>query len=72
MGARSERPKNRRVKLVGGGFKWTRGGGRSGGSLKSMRRAMRRTAKRLTGDARKNMKAQITALMKTKQARQAA
>jgi hypothetical protein len=37
-----------------------------------MRRAMRRTAKKLTGDARKNMKAQITALMKTKQARQAA
>lgn len=71
MGARSERPRNRRIRIVGGGFRWTRGGGKSGGSLKSMRRSMRRTAKRLTGDARKNMKAQIAALMKSKQTRSA-
>lgn len=71
MGARSERPKNRRVRLVGGGHKWTRGGGKSGGSLKSLRRGMRRQAKKLTGAARKDLKAQITALMHAKQARQA-
>lgn len=72
MSARSERPKNRRIKLVGGGFKWTRGGGKSGGSLKSLRRGMRRQAKKLTGAARKDMKAQVASLMKAKQVRKGA
>jgi hypothetical protein len=69
MSARSERPKNRRIRIVGGGFRWTRGGGKSGGSLKSMRRGLRRQAKKLTGAARKDMKSQIAALMRSKQAR---
>lgn len=47
MGAKSERPKNRRVRLVGGGYKWTRGGSgtSSGSSSKSARRALRRQIK---------------------------
>jgi hypothetical protein len=70
MSARSERPKNRKIRIVGGGFRWTRGGGKSGGSLKSMRRGMRRQAKKMTGSARKNMKDQIASLMRAKQARE--
>lgn len=69
MSARSERPKNRKIRIVGGGFRWTRGGGKSGGSLKSMRRGMRRQSKKLTGSARKNMRDQIASLMRAKQAR---
>lgn len=71
MGARSERPKNRKIKVVGGGIRWTRGGGKSGGSLKSMRRGLRKQAKKLTGSARKGMRDQIAQLMRAKQARSA-
>lgn len=45
MSAASERPKNRTVKIVGGGSRKARGGTKSGGSVKAIRRALRKTAK---------------------------
>lgn len=46
MGASSERPKNRKIKIVGGGFRWTReSNGKQSGSMKSQRRAARRVEK---------------------------
>jgi hypothetical protein len=74
MSAKSERPKNRRVKLVGGGYKWTRGGEKAtGGSLKARRRALRQNLKRnkrdMTVSERKAIKEQIAALMAQKDGR---
>jgi hypothetical protein len=46
MGAKSERPKNRKIKIVGGGFRWTRQStGKQSGSMKALRRAARRIEK---------------------------
>lgn len=46
MGAKSERPKNRRIKIVGGGFRWTRQAtGKQSGSMKALRRAARKAEK---------------------------
>jgi len=47
MSAKAERPKNRRVKLVGGGYRYTRQSQGTGGSLKSQRRKLRQQAKGL-------------------------
>ena len=47
MSASAERPKNRRVKVVGGGYRFTRGGAKSGGSVKAIRRSLRKKAKEL-------------------------
>lgn len=74
MSAKSERPKNRRVKLVGGGYKWTRGGAKTtGGSLKSRRRSLRHTLKTKKRDLsvaeRKAIKQQIADLLAQKDGR---
>lgn len=49
MSAKAQRPRNRTVKLVGGGSRKLRQGagpkGSKGGSLKSMRRALRQALK---------------------------
>lgn len=58
MSARSERPKNRRVKLVGGGTRRLRGStdaATKGGSLKAQRRALRQALKRDKRGKAKNM-----------------
>lgn len=74
MASKSERPKNRRVKLVGGGYKWTRGGVKAtGGSLKARRRSLRHSLKRnkrgMSVAERKAIKEQIAALMASKDGR---
>lgn len=75
MSAPSERPKNRRVKLVGGGYKWTRDRKvGSGGSIKSQRRKLRQAAKGLRGRTdtvaqRKVIKEQIAGLLAQKDGR---
>lgn len=74
MSARSEKPKNRRVKLVGGGYKWTRGGDKStGGSVKAQRRKLRQTLKSrkrdMSVEERKAIKAQIAQLLAQKDGR---
>lgn len=75
MSAKSERPKNRRIKLVGGGYRWTRQGPKntSGGSLKSRRRSLRHTLKTkkrdMTVAERKAIKVQIAGLMAQKDGR---
>jgi len=38
----AERRKNRRIRLVGGGYRWLRDSQESGGGIKSRRRALRR------------------------------
>lgn len=57
MSAKSERLKNRTVKIVGGGTRRTRSSsvtGTKGGSLKAQRRALRQSLKRdKTGKAKK-------------------
>lgn len=75
MSAKSERPRNRTVKLVGGGTRRLRGGGgaNKGGSIKSMRRAIRQQIKdkrSLTPEARRALKHQLTELLKRKDGRQ--
>lgn len=77
MSARSEKPKNRRVKLVGGGFRHTRqeNSGGSGSSAKSVRRALRKQAKakglskEQRSAARKFAKQQIREMFIAKNAR---
>lgn len=76
MSAASERPKNRRVKLVGGGYKWTRDRkADSGGSIKSQRRKLRQAARGLRGRdsdtvaQRKVIKEQIAGLLAQKDGR---
>lgn len=73
MSARSERPKNRRIKLVGGGYRWTRGDGenKSGGSLKSMRRTLRQQLKNkeLNPEVRRAMKVRLAELLAQKDGR---
>jgi hypothetical protein len=74
MASKSERPKNRRVKLVGGGYKWTRGGtNTTGGSCKSRRRSLRHTLKTKKRDLsvaeRKAIKQQIADLLAQKDGR---
>lgn len=77
MSAKSERPKNRRVKLVGGGYKWTRdrsGASGTGGSLKAQRRKLRQQAKNLRGRKetvaqRKEIKQRIAELLASKDGR---
>ncbi len=75
MSARAERQKNRRVHIVGGGFRWTRQSneGKSGGSAKSMRRAMRRTArsKELTPSIRRAAKEQVREMLLAKNRKRA-
>jgi hypothetical protein len=74
MSAKSERPKNRRVKLVGGGTRKTRSrASESGGSLKSQRRKLRQELKKekrnLTVAQRKVIKEQIASLLAQKDGR---
>lgn len=46
MGARSEKPRNKRIRLVGGGFRWTRTpNGVKGGTMKAQRRLARKLEK---------------------------
>lgn len=46
MSAKAERQRNRRIKLVGGGYRWTREAAPdTGGSMKAKRRAARKAAK---------------------------
>lgn len=71
MGAKSERPKNRRVKLVGGGYKWTRSANSStGSSAKSIRRAMRRKSKFMTPEQRRAIKKTIRDMLVAKNRRE--
>lgn len=67
MSSRSERPKNRRWKLVGGGYSWTRDRNEStGGSLKAKKRQLRKKLKnkRISVDDRRAMKAQLREMIK--------
>lgn len=49
MGAKAERGKRRRIKLVGGGYRYSRqSSSNPGGSAKSIRRAARKAAKKET------------------------
>lgn len=70
MSARSQKPKNRRIRLVGGGFRWTRASneGKSGGSAKSMRRALRKRGKdkTLTPESRRAAKEQVRQMLLAK------
>lgn len=76
MSAKSERPKNRVVKLVGGGTRMTRSstGGGKGGSLKAQRRALRQSlkrdktgrAKRLSVAERKAIKERLADLLRAR------
>jgi hypothetical protein len=63
MSARAERSKNRRIRVVGGGFRWARASndGDSGSSAKAMRRAMRKQLKDrdMTPEKRRAIKALI-------------
>jgi len=54
MAAKSERPRNRRIRLVGGGFRWTRevNAKSSGGSMKAQRRRIRKAEKAKKGHRR--------------------
>lgn len=46
MGSKSERPKKRKIRLVGGGFRYSRApNGVQGGSMKSRKRALRKLEK---------------------------
>lgn len=46
MGAKAERVRKRRIKLVGGGFRYNREpNGVAGGTMKSLRRLERKAAK---------------------------
>lgn len=79
MSAKSERPKNRVVKLVGGGTRRTRSAaaGTGGGSLKSQRRALRQSlkrdktgkAKRLSVSERQAIKLRLAELLQQKDRR---
>ena len=77
MSARSERPKNRRVKLVGGGYKWTRSNNEKakGGSIKSQRRTLRQTVKtkrrsgKLSVEEHKAIKVRLAELLAQKDKR---
>ncbi len=73
MSAKSERPKRRRIKLVGGGFRRNRQGPSGAGSAKSARRAMRKSAKdkNLTIAERKAIKERIREMYWAKNARSA-
>lgn len=71
MGAKAERARRRRVKLVGGGFRFTRSSASSGSSAKSLRRAMRKQIKNrkdLTPAKRRAMKEQIRQMYQLKNA----
>ena len=71
MSARSEKPKNRRVRLVGGGYRWTRGnsasrGAKSGGSIKAIRRGLRKQIKdkrNVTPEVRKALQTQLREML---------
>lgn len=73
MSAKSERPANRRIKLVGGGWRMSRfkNEGSSGGSLKSMRRSLRHELKKksLTPAARRAIKERLAQLLAQKDGR---
>jgi len=72
MSAASERPKNRRVKLVGGGYKWTRQSNAVGtGSLKAQRRSLRHDIKesRMNPTMRRALKARLAELLAQKDGR---
>ena len=73
MSARSERPKKRRIRVVGGGFRLSRGsdGKAKGSSAKSMRRALRRRSKdkKLTPEARRAAKMAVREMLLAKNAR---
>ena len=46
MGYTAQRPKNQRIRIVGGGFRWTRdSNGKQSGSMKALRRAARKVEK---------------------------
>ena len=70
---KSERPKNRKIKLVGGGYRWTRQAneGTGGGSLRSMRRSLRNQLKEknLTAAQRTVIKQQLKELLARKDGR---
>lgn len=66
MSARSEKPKNRRIRLVGGGYRWVRGGSKSGGSIKAMRRTIRKQIKdkrNVTPEMRKALQTQLREML---------
>lgn len=80
MSAKSERPKNRVIKLVGGGTRRTRSSstpGTKGGSLKAQRRALRQSlkrdktgkAKRLSVSERQAIKSRLAELLRQKDRR---
>jgi len=74
MGAKAERRRNVRVKLVGGGTRKVRGGAgeNKGGSLKSMRRALRQQIKdkrHITPEQRRALKTQLAELLARKDKR---
>jgi hypothetical protein len=62
MGAKAQRARRRRIKLVGGGYRYSRSGASTGSSAKSLRRAMRKQIKDrkdLTPAKRRAMKEQV-------------
>lgn len=64
-----DRPKNRRVKLVGGGFRHTGGEAKSGSAVKAMRRALRERIKdkrNITPEQRRALRAQLQELLRSK------
>ena len=71
VSSRSERPKNRIVKLVGGGERRTRSATKSGGGLKATRRALRRQIKekKETPATRRALKERLAALLAQKDGR---
>lgn len=73
MSAKAERPKNRRVRLVGGGYRMTRStpDGKTTGGLKAQRRAMRHALKdkRLTPSSRAALKERLRELLAQKDGR---
>lgn len=69
---KSERPKKRRIKLVGGGYRWSREfNGVKGGSVKSMKRGLRKTIKDrdLTPAKRRAAKEALRNMLKAKNTR---
>lgn len=74
MGAKAERARNRTIKIVGGGQRKLRGGAgeNKGGSLKSMRRALRQQIKdkrNITPEMRRALKTQLADLLARKDGR---
>ena len=72
MGAKAERPRNKRIKLVGGGTRMGRqSSGPSSGGLKALRRSLRHElkSKKLSIEARRALKARLAVLLAQKDGR---